>query len=288
MRWALRLLFGTRRGWRCLVWNALAAFGFASAIIQFYTAVWMPDHAFSSPIVFTGLVAFCSLLYGIWSAWPKTTVRREFGRPDMTVVVTVGDILQCEGQIVVGFTDTFDTQTSDGVIEPNSLQGQLLHCLYGGDQSMLDADLTTALAETPPVSTESASTKKSGKLVRYPVGTVAVLKRGVNTIYAVAYSRMGNNLVAKSSVHDLWYSLGQLWEAVYQHGQRAPVTMPLVGTELARINCLDRESLLKMAILSFVSRSREELICKELKVVVLPKDLEKINMLEVEAFLRSL
>ncbi len=64
--------------------------------------------------------------------------------------------------------------------------------------------------------------------------------------------------------------------------------MPLVGSELARINCLDRESLLKMSLLSFVSRSREELICKDFTVIIHPKDHDKINMLEVEAFLRSL
>jgi len=99
---------------------------------------------------------------------------------------------------------------------------------------------------------------------------------------------MSNSLVAKSDVHRLWHSLGQLWNAVYMHGQRDPIAMPLVGSELARINCLDRESLLKMALLSFVSRSREELICKDFTVVIHPKDHDKINMLEVEAFLLSL
>lgn len=99
---------------------------------------------------------------------------------------------------------------------------------------------------------------------------------------------MQNNLIAKSSVDDLWQSLGSLWDAVYLHGQRRTVAMPIVGSELAKINCLDRESLLRMILLSFVARSREEVICKKLVVVIHPRDYDRINMLEVEAFLRTI
>jgi len=64
--------------------------------------------------------------------------------------------------------------------------------------------------------------------------------------------------------------------------------MPIIGSELARINCLDRESLLRMILLSFAARSREDPVCRKLVVVVHPKDYDRINMLEIEAFLRTL
>jgi hypothetical protein len=86
----------------------------------------------------------------------------------------------------------------------------------------------------------------------------------------------------------LWQSLGSVWDAVYLHGQRETVAIPIVGSELAKINCLDRESLLRMILLSFVARCREELICKKLVVVIHPKDYDRINMLEVDAFLKTL
>ena len=288
MLWSLRIVFCTRRGWRHLALNALATFGLISGFIQFYSAVWVPGHALAKPSRIALLVALVSLAYGMYKAWPKRTVRRAFGRPEMTVTVTVGDMLERKGQIVVGFTDTFDTQVADGVINSASLQGQLLEKVYGGDLQRLDRDIELALSSVALEKTELRSDKANGKLKRYPVGTVAILNTDANKVYAVAYSSMGNDLVAKSNVQRLWYSLGKLWDAVYRNGQRDAVAMPLVGSELARINCLDRESLLKMSLLSFVSRSREDLICKSFTVVIHPKDHDKINMLEVEAFLRSL
>jgi hypothetical protein len=99
---------------------------------------------------------------------------------------------------------------------------------------------------------------------------------------------MGNNLVVKSSVDDLWHSLGQLWEEVYAKGQHERVVVPIMGSELARIHCVDRESLIRLILLSFVARSREALLCKELVLVVHPADAMKVNMLEVAAFLKTL
>jgi hypothetical protein len=61
-----------------------------------------------------------------------------------------------------------------------------------------------------------------------------------------------------------------------------------MGSELARIHCVDRDSLIRLILLSFVARSREALLCKELVVVVHPSDATKINMLEIAAFMRTL
>ena len=107
-------------------------------------------------------------------------------------------------------------------------------------------------------------------------------------IYCIAYSELGNDLVAKSSVEFLWQSLGTLWDAVYEHGQHEPLSVPIMGSELARIANVDRESLIRLILLSFMARSRERLLCKELTVVVHPTDVTSVNMLEVRAFMGSL
>ncbi len=201
----------------------------------------------------------------------------------------VGDLFERPEHLVVGFSDTFDTDTTgDKVISSRSVQGQLLTRVYGNRADVLDSELDQALTATPPIGHESRADKPTGKLARYRTGTVAVLNQRPQKVFAVAYSRMGNDFIAKASVHGLWESLGDLWDAVYQHAQRMPVAMPVVGTELARINCLDHESLLKMALLSFVARSREELICRRLVVVIHSNDAAKVDMLEVQAFLRAL
>ncbi|HXM58719.1 MAG TPA: macro domain-containing protein [Candidatus Dormibacteraeota bacterium] len=216
-------------------------------------------------------------------------IQHEYKRPQMAVTIEVGSLFEQDAHVVVGFSDTFDTSTAnDRVISSGSVQGQLLEKRYAGNQARLDRELAAALGHVTPPESETRQGKRHGKLHRYPIGTVAVIGQPGRLVFAVAYSRMGNDLVARSSVHDLWLSLDRLWEAIYQHGQRGPVAMPVLGSGLARIDFLDRGSLVKMILLSFVARSRQSLVARELRIVVWPPDLEKIDMLELAAFVRTL
>jgi hypothetical protein len=283
----LRLAFATRRGLAGLVAQALIAFGLVAAAVQLAGQVFAIK--FREPVALTLVVVGCCLLWGLVRTIPGRRVHREFGRPNMTVTVQAGDLFDEAGHIVAGFTDTFDTDTTDDlVINRRSVQGQVLHRRYGGDVGKLDAELDAALAATAVAGEESRSRKPIGKLSRYPIGTVATIGPPDCRVFAVAYSRMGTDLVARSGVEDLWHSLARLWDAVFRHAQRGRIAMPLVGADLARIDWLDRESLLRMVLLSFVARSRQELVCRELVIVLQPKDFERLNLLELEAFLRAL
>jgi hypothetical protein len=185
------------------------------------------------------------------------------------VAVMTGDLFaQDDANLVIGFSDTFDTDTDRNiVISAESSQGRLLHTLYGGDRIRLDKDLRAALARVPKVAVESRSAKTRGKLTRYPVGTVATLHHATRRIFAVAYSRMGNDLMAWSSLPVLRASLDNLWDAVYRHGQLKPVAMPLVGAGLSRTGATDGE-LLTMIVSSFLAGTREHYLGPELRVLV--------------------
>jgi hypothetical protein len=267
----LQLIFWTRRAQRLFSLNALAAFGLISAVVQFYGAVWVPNKSLPHPGRIASIVAATAILYGIVRAWPKQQVRRNFGRPDITVTVKVGNLFDQDAHLVIGFNDVFDTDTSDGtIISPRSVQGQFVERIYANDTMRLDSDLGKALRGVIPVVTERRSTKPQGKLRRYGIGTVAVLGDSRRRFFCLAYSNMQNDLIAKSTVNYLWQSLSSLWDAVFLQGQREPVAIPIVGSELARISCLDRESLLRVILLSYVAQSREELVSKELIVVIHP------------------
>lgn len=282
----LGIVFGTRRGLGTFFANLLVAFGLLSGLIQFAGQVFAWH--FSQPVIVAAGVLIVCVAWGGLRAFPRNRVVRDFDRPEMTVEVKAGNLFAESGSLVIGFSDTFDTDTTNSrIINASSVQGQYQKHRYNDDIKQLDRDLTAALKDIQSSATESRK-DKPGKLKRYPVGTVATLGDLSNMTFAVAYTVMGNNLVAQSSIEDLWYSLGRLWDAVYENGQRQPVAMPLVGSELARINCVDRETLLKMILLSFVARSREQLVCRRLTVVIHPRDIMKINMLDIKAFLKTL
>jgi Domain of unknown function (DUF6430) len=287
---SLTLMFRTRRGITLLTRNTLVALGLLSGLLQIALALWPDVHLSGGErwFVLLALIA-ASLVFGLARAWPRKRISRHFESPDITIEVVVGDIFEQQSHLVVGFSDVFDTDTTNGVvIDPTSVQGQFQDRIYGGDLVRLDTELAAALIDVQVLKTESRTDKKSGKLDRYAIGTVAVLGDPSRHYFCIAYTKMKNNLIVESNVDLLWQSLGTVWEAVYLRGQRKPVSIPIVGSELARIACLDKESLLKMILLSFVARSRQAVVCKELKIVVRRNDYDRINMLEVAAFLRAL
>ncbi|SDT15826.1 macro domain-containing protein [Actinoplanes derwentensis] len=285
--YATRLIFRTRRGLRIFLAHLLAAAGLVSAVIQFLGQMFF-NKAFPAPIVVTALTLAGCLAWAVAQAYPRSRIEREFDKPDTRICIEVGDLFEQDTHLVVGFTDTFDTSvTDDRIISSTSVQGQLLHRRYGDDQRRLDHELATALRRAAPVVTERPGTKV-GKRTRYPIGTVAVAGQPGQQVFALAYSRLGNDLVPRSSVDDMWVSLNRLWDAVYERAERRPLAMPIVGSGLARIDQLDRESLLKLILISFLARSREMPICRELRIIVHPDDLHTIDLLEVRAFLRAL
>jgi hypothetical protein len=155
--------------------------------------------------------------------------------------------------------------------------------VYGDDREQLDKDLRGALARVPKVSVESRSAKTRGKLTRYPIGTVATLHHATRRVFAVAYSRMGNDLMARSSLPVLRQSLDNVWDAVYRHGQLKPVAMPLMGSGLSRTG-ISYAELLAIIVSSFLASSRERHLGPELRVVLKQP---AFDLIEASAVLKS-
>jgi DNA-binding SARP family transcriptional activator len=231
----------------------------------------------------TGLSDWVERLRGqIRTGQGTRTRREEFADLKAAVVVTSGDLFaQEDANLVVGFCDTFDTDIDRNiVISGDSAQGALLRTLYGGDRRKLDRELRAALARVTKAFVESRSAKPRGKLIRYPVGTVATLYHTTRRVFAVAYSQMGNDLVARSTLPILRSSLENLWDAVYRHGQLKPMAMPLVGSSLSRTGASDEE-LLTLVIESFLASLHERYLGPELRVVIPEPLFGQINVSEV-------
>lgn len=279
--------FGGARSRRLFVGSVMAAFGGVSAVLQFVGQLWPAAIPGPAPVA-AASVLLC-LAWAVARSRPTVSVRQEFTRPRMSVSVAPGDLFDEQAHLVVGFCDTFDTDVSDGVvISATSVQGQLLQRRYEGDVRRLDDELDGALGGAAPVAAETREAKPYGKLERYPVGTVAVLGSRPRLVFGVAYSRLGNDCVARSSTEELWLSLGRVWDAVYRHGQLDRVAVPLIGSGLSRLHGLDEESLLRLILLSFITHSRERVVCRELRIVLRPEELERVDLAEVAAFLAVL
>lgn len=277
----------TPLGRRILMRHSLVALGLVSAVIQFIAAIF---HSFPPypQLTFAASLGICAA-WGLSRATPRFHFQHKLKDLDVSLSIVVGDLFEQDTHLAVGFTDTFDTSVDDDlIIHSSSVQGQLLNRLFGGDQQTLDQQLAAALRAVSPVRAEPRAEKPYGKLDRYQVGTVAVLGEPRRLIFAVAYGRMGNDLVVQATAEDLWHSFHQLWDAVYARGQRGPVSIPLMGSGLARMDNLGRGNLLRLILLSFVAYSRLRLICHEMRIVIRPEDIERVDLISFREFLNTL
>lgn len=288
LRYRLRLVLKTRRGITTLTTNLFAALGLIAGLIQLYDILW-PNSNLDAAVTVTAVLCL-SVAFGIARAWPQLNVTRSLPLQNVTISIEVGDLFDnAHGNLVIGFCDTFDTDVSTGngrIVHPSSVQAQFLASVYDNNVQRLDDALDLALKDTPkpPIDTD----KKIGKNRRFPIGTVAILGEPRRRFYCLAYSWMSADLVAQSSVNNIWHSLNELWGAVRTTSYLGTVAMPLIGAGLARVRTLDRESVLKLILLSFASATRESIVCGNLKIVIHPNDLESIDMLEIAAYLQSL
>jgi hypothetical protein len=287
MRQDVREAIFTRQGIAKISTASLAAFGVLSAAFQIALAIW-PNLTRQGIWILLSLAGSC-IVIGTLHAWPKFETDHRYKHPEFTIRVKCGNIFDEQGNVIVGFTDTFDTDMRDGVvINPNSVQGQFQSRYHSGDTASLDREIEERLQGNRLVGRETIETKRQGKLDRYPIGTTITLNYGDVRVYAVAYGFMRNDLRVSCSVDALWKSLTSTWDAVRVNGGLEPVATPIIGSELARVGSLDRTSLIKMIALSFVASSREEIVSRQLTIMVHPKDRQFVNLIDVENFLKSL
>lgn len=272
----------SRRFARRFLTYALAAGGF------FAGALGLIDVLFADPFKDWGLtgglaIVGASLLWATVRSWPQP-IEHRYLAPSAVIRVVKGDLLEQDEHIVVGMCDTFDTEPPD-VIAPQSLQGQALERLWGGDLADLDLALARALTDLEP----SGNIDKPGKTVRYPIGTVAAVPQAGRRVFFLAYSKMSATNVAHAEIDGIWKSLRELWAAVSRHGNGRPVCLPAIGGGQARISqFLPAQDSVRLIAFSFMLASRREKICDELRIVLRPEEYDRLDRLEIQAFLDSL
>jgi len=278
-----KAILRTLRSWRTArSWAVtfLAILGILEGIIGLLAA-FFPNTVQSDRWSYLVIVAAVAIILATAQVWPKSTYSRHFSVPNTEVSLVVGDLFEQEGHLIVGMSDTFDTETPR-VISAHSVQGQFLAREYGGDRTRLDTDLDTALRDVAISGTESRTSKSLGKLARYPIGTVAVLGTVQRHFFCVAYTSMSNKLVAQATVEGIWRSLACVWKEVRDEGQLDRVSIPIVGSGLARLSAqLSNADLVRLIVLSFLAASRERIVSRHLQIVIHPGDAEHIDLREL-------
>ncbi|GAA0969573.1 hypothetical protein GCM10009555_016940 [Acrocarpospora macrocephala] len=267
--------------------SALSSIGILAAVAGILDA-FFPDVFEPRGWAYLGIVFAVSVLWATFDAWPLEKYTRNFSELNTTITIEIGDLFEQPGHLVIGMTDTFDTALPR-IITERSIQGQLLMREYGGKVTKLDREIARTLKDVQPIKVETVQNKPDGKRKRYSIGTVISLGSVHRYYYCCAYSYMSNALVAQATPESLWTGLFNVWQAVRDSSQQATVSMPLVGSGLAKLsNQLCRKDILRLILLSFVAASRERVVTKHLKIIIHPDDVRDISMMELIETLKGI
>ncbi|MCT2977621.1 hypothetical protein EFN79_02345 [Propionibacterium freudenreichii] len=271
----------TWRFWRSFLVQTFSAVGVLAVLLEVINFVFgsLPIGGWPLAIIITVI----SAVYGLVRAWPRP-IRQEYNSPNTTIEIVKGDLFDQDCNIVAGTCDTFDTSVPN-VIARDSVQGQALDRLYGGDIDQLDRELATALQGRPI----GATIQKPGKTKKYGVGTVATLSHASHRLYFLAYSEMNKDNEAQSTPDGIWRSLASLWKEVSRTANGTPVAIPVIGGGQSRLSqVMPAQDSIRFIILSFMFASRIKKVCNELRIVVRESDFDRLDRLQLQAFLSSL
>ncbi|RYG66215.1 hypothetical protein EON64_10280 [archaeon] len=228
------------------------------------------------------MLVVTSFAIGLCLSWPRGHVSASVPGEDVEVTVKVGDIFDAQDNVVIGTNDVFDTEIGD-VISSKSVQGQFLTKRFGGNATELDNVLSQALEHK---SAEEDKTKTRGKNRRYSVGTTVVVPaQGVRN-YLCAYCRMRPDLKAESTVCELIVSLEECWELIRNTGQNEGVSMPVLGSEFARLG-LTQTRLIQIIVLSFLAANRNRPVAPSLTIYVYPGKARSVDFSALRMWLRG-
>lgn len=272
----------TRRFWRILGTQTLAAFGLFAALSGILAPLWPNLFKDQGWVVFP--VIFISVLYGGWRAWPRP-IQTKYGSPETLIRVVRGDLFeQKDAHLVVGASDSFDTASP--CIAMESILGLFLQRVYRNDVARLDLDINRELVTAQPVGTIPG---KKGKTIRYPIGTTITLRENTRNHFLVAYTKMDEQCSASSTTDSVWYSLSELWKTVRVESNGRKVCMPMIGGGLSKLSpVLPALDSVRFIALSFMLASRSKPVCSELAIVIPPQQYDVLDHLEIQAFLNSL
>jgi len=212
--------------------------------------------------------------------WPKRAFSVSLPDSSTRIAISVSDILEQKGSIVVGTSDTFDTEIGE-IIHPNSLQGQFLTRVYQSDRESLDLDISKSLAD---VKATPDPTKTYGKSDRYPIGTVACVQRNSNRFFLLAFNKMlADKKRIQTNIQDIWTCLSGCWNVIRENGHHNDIHIPVLATKFGRSG-LSFNLVIQMIIVSFVIALREEGIAPSLTVHIHKGDAKQVDFVALRGW----
>jgi hypothetical protein len=273
-----------RSGRRHLGSSAVVVFGLFWLVLEPVSLVF-PDLFDKNWGLFAGVVVVSAMI-ALWDSRPRNRITFKLPPTDLSITVAVGDVLKQTGNVVIGSNDVFDTDLSDEIISPTSVQGQLVQKVFGGDVAELDRQIDHSLGG---VEFTTDGDKVFGKRNRYRIGTVAMARHGGTRYFLPAMATMSPHHPphVTTTIVGVQTAMTEAWQTIGMGGQREPVHAPIVGSNLGRLG-LSRTWIVQMMVLSFVAVAKKEGGSASLTIWVAEQDASDVDLAALDDWLRAL
>ena len=192
------------------------------------------------------------------------------------VVIRVGDLFEINAHKAIGTNVHFDS-TLGAQVAPNSLHGQAITKLFGGDSARFKKEVEASLLEQQA----TGETVEGHERPRYPIGTTPVVDVGPKKLFlpAICHTELPS-FKATADVDDLWVGLCSLWRSVRNGSNGLEVAIPLMGSGQAQVR-LSNTGLLRLILMSIVHESAEHEITKQITIILTKEGYQEIDLSSV-------
>lgn len=273
------LRVGIKRRWGAAITQALSAAGAVWLITEIATKVsdpldhWIKQHGNT----YTAIVLAAAAIWFVRHIYEVRAVSFRLPTTDTKIEIRYGDLFAQSTDWLIGVGEFFDSQVGD-VVSQHSLHGKVIINTFNGDSARFRTAVDAALAEAEGTRVQQRTISPKTK---YEIGTTAVLDRGQHKVFLVAMARVDlATFKASSDVPTLWWALTGALAAIRNHGNGAPISLPLIGNGRSSVN-IEPQHLLRLIVLALVDYGRKFDLPKQVAIVVPEDCFEALDIREI-------
>lgn len=258
--------------------NLIYILGFSATLFSFYLTIFNPlvDSSSKTKFIFLFIFMLINLFIALILSWPKSKINIKISNK-VDLNVFYDNILKQKGIIVIPVNEYFDTLVDENIISSNTLHGQFIKSVYGGNVKELDLAMDKQLQNYQE---KDIIDRARGKCKKFGLGTTIAVKKDGKEYFLVAFTRFNGSNKAESFNIDYQITIKSLLDFIHINSQGKNVNIPLIGAGQSGIN-MSKQKLLEYLLFSI--QIHDHLTVSGRVNIVLKDDLKnKINLNKIK------
>ena len=204
---------------------------------------------------FFGYITLIILIVVLALNWESSECSSFINGTDIKITLKMGNIFNTNGNVIVPVNTNFDTSIHDGLVNEHSMQGQFQNKYFRNNVTGLDLQIAKALNTTPYT---DSTDKTIGKTKLYPIGTACKINTGTRSAYFFAAADISDDGRLNINSSEIHHALISLWESINNGRVGETILIPLIWTGSPEISGVNRDSIIKEILYSFVLFSKKK------------------------------